>query len=102
MLYSVGHWVMGVRLAKATYWSKYSAVASVGVIHQGHITQARTVLAPYLPKENSNGGSAYEKGGSLYALGLIFAGHGESEIPFLLQQLSTASKMGDGHSQQVF
>lgn len=62
-------------LGRATNWAKFSAVASLGVIHKGHVTEAKNVLSPYLPKPDV-AGSPYEKGGSLYALGLVYANHG--------------------------
>jgi 26S proteasome regulatory subunit N2 len=48
------------------------------------------VLEPYLPKEAGAGGAEYELGGGLYALGLIYASHGASVVPYLQEQLSTA------------
>lgn len=67
-------------LGKATNWSKFSATAALGVIHKGNLSQGRKILQPYLP---GSSGSHYTKGGSLYALGLIFAGHGRETIDYL-------------------
>lgn len=67
-------------LGKATNWSKFSATAALGVIHKGNLSQGRNILKPYLPGST---GSAYTKGGSLFALGLIFAGHGRETIDYL-------------------
>lgn len=67
-------------LGKASNWSKFSATAALGVIHKGNLSQGRSILKPYLPGST---GSAYTKGGSLFALGLIFAGHGRETIDFL-------------------
>lgn len=67
-------------LGKATNWSKFSATAALGVIHKGNLSQGRKILQPYLP---GSSGSHYTKGGSLYALGLIFAGHGRETIEYL-------------------
>lgn len=67
-------------LGKASNWSKFSATAALGVIHKGNLSQGRNILKPYLPESN---GSAYTKGGSLFALGLIFAGHGGETIDYL-------------------
>ena len=64
--------------------AKFSATASMGVIHAGHTTEAMTLLEPYLPPSppddltaehtvSSTGG--YSEGGSLYALGLIHGSH---------------------------
>lgn len=69
-------------MRKASNWSKFSATASLGVVHIGHITEAMTLLEPYLPPNpssdvidsmSSKGG--YAEGGSLYALGLIHGSH---------------------------
>lgn len=67
-------------LGKATSWSKFSATAALGVIHKGNLSQGRNILKPYLP---GSSGSAHTKGGSLFALGLIFAGHGRETIDYL-------------------
>ena len=66
--------------------AKFSATASLGVIHAGHITEAMHLLEPYLPPnpadDGDGGGGAvvspsggYAEGGSLYALGLIHGSH---------------------------
>ena len=65
-------------LAKAVNWSKFTATAALGVIHRGNLGQGQKLLEPYLPKEQIagvNAGSVYSQGGSLYALGLIYANH---------------------------
>ncbi|MCJ1375406.1 proteasome regulatory particle base subunit [Loxospora ochrophaea] len=65
-------------LGKAVNWSKFTATAALGVIHRGNLGQGQKLLEPYLPKEQiagANTGSAYSQGGSLYALGLIYANH---------------------------
>lgn len=67
-------------LGKATNWSKFSATAALGVIHKGNLSQGRNILKPYLPGSSS---AAHTKGGSLFALGLIFAGHGRETIDYL-------------------
>ena len=58
--------------------AKFSATASLGVVHAGHITEAMSLLEPYLPPApNADGAEpiastgGYAEGGSLYALGLI-------------------------------
>lgn len=63
--------------------AKFSATASMGVIHAGHTTEAMTLLEPYLPPSPPDDGSehnvattgGYSEGGSLYALGLIHGSH---------------------------
>ncbi|KAF1941549.1 26S proteasome regulatory complex, non-ATPase subcomplex, Rpn2/Psmd1 subunit [Clathrospora elynae] len=79
-------------LGKAVNWSKFSATAALGVIHRGNITQGQKLLEPYLPKDSVSSGSHYEQGGSLYALGLIYANHGSNVLEFLLKQFQNASE----------
>lgn len=67
-------------LGKATNWSKFSATAALGVIHKGNLSQGKNILKPYLPTAS---GAPHTKGGSLFALGLIFAGHGRETIDYL-------------------
>eukprot|EP01135_Chromosphaera_perkinsii_P001840 Nk52_evm19s211 gene=Nk52_evmTU19s211 len=77
-------------LARATNWAKFGATASLGVIHKGHIGSGHKILQPYLPQPGVNG-SAYSEGGSLFAMGLIHANHGEHISKYLLTQLKTAT-----------
>jgi len=67
-------------LKRATNWSKFSATASLGVIHKGNVKPSMELLEPYLPSELSSGvsQSPYSEGGALYALGLIHACEGSS------------------------
>ena len=61
--------------------AKFSATASLGVIHASHVTEAMHLLQPYLPPNPNGEGDGgvtpvsptggYAEGGSLYALGLI-------------------------------
>ncbi|AFZ81480.1 26S proteasome regulatory subunit, putative [Theileria equi strain WA] len=60
-------------LAKANNWAKFTATASIGVIHKGFANQSRKVLASYLPIEPGSG--SFSEGGALYALGLIHSNH---------------------------
>ncbi|KAK5104593.1 proteasome regulatory particle base subunit [Lithohypha guttulata] len=73
-------------LGKAINWSKFTATAALGVIHQGNINHVDRLLSPYLPKTSSGGplqGSAYSQGGSLYAYGLICANHKGKAVDFI-------------------
>ncbi|RHY32693.1 hypothetical protein DYB32_002344, partial [Aphanomyces invadans] len=67
-------------LGKASNWAKFTATASIGVIHKGHVRESMNLLAPYLPQ--AGGGAAptspYSEGGALYALGLIHANQGST------------------------
>ncbi|GMM37663.1 proteasome regulatory particle base subunit [Saccharomycopsis crataegensis] len=67
-------------LGKSSNWSKFTATAALGVIHKGNLSQGKTILEPYLPERT---GSHYSQGGSLFALGLIFAGHGNEIIDYM-------------------
>ncbi|KAI5808617.1 armadillo-type protein [Peziza echinospora] len=79
-------------LSKAVNWSKFSATAALGVIHKGNLSQGMKLLDPYLPKQGvSGGGSPYSQGGSLYALGLIYANHGTDVLDFLRAQFKNTN-----------
>lgn len=77
-------------LARATNWAKFTATASLGVIHKGHEKEALNLMSTYLPKDSSPG-SAYSEGGGLYALGLIHANHGGNITDYLLNQVKDAT-----------
>ena len=79
-------------LGRATNWAKFGATAGLGVIHRGHVAQGRQLMAPYLPRDAGApaAGSPYSEGGALYALGLIYAAHGEPIRPFLQASLRSA------------
>ena len=78
-------------LGKAVNWSKFSATAALGAIHRGNLSQGMRLLEPYLPRDTSvTPGSPYSQGGSLYALGLIYANHGAEIIEFLKNKLMAA------------
>ena len=79
-------------LSRATNWAKFSATAGLGVIHRGHLSQGKALMAPYLPSASGAGGSSspYPEGGALFALGLIHADRGLAIKDFLLQSLRNA------------
>ncbi|KAK5936693.1 proteasome regulatory particle base subunit [Knufia obscura] len=73
-------------LGKAINWSKFTATAALGVIHQGNINHVDRLLSPYLPKGPAAGpaqGSAFSQGGSLYAYGLVCANHKGKAVDFI-------------------
>lgn len=74
-------------LARATNWAKFTATGSLGVIHRGHETEARSLMQSYLPRDGGAATSGYSEGGALYALGIIHANHGGGIIDYLLTQL---------------
>lgn len=74
-------------VAKANLWSKFSATASLGTIHQGNNSKAMEILNPYFPGALATP-SWYTHGGSLYALGLIHAGdRNQDVITFILNAI---------------
>lgn len=77
-------------LARATNWAKFTATASLGIIHKGHEKESLKLMGSYLPKDGGSG-SAYQEGGGLYALGLIHSNHGDSIKEYLLQQLKNST-----------
>ncbi|KAI9796755.1 MAG: proteasome regulatory particle base subunit [Piccolia ochrophora] len=79
-------------LGKAVNWSKFTATAALGVIHRGNITQGQKLLEPYLPRDAVVAGSVYSQGGSLFALGLIYANHGTRVLDYLRDQFRKASE----------
>ncbi|EDO14982.1 hypothetical protein Kpol_387p8 [Vanderwaltozyma polyspora DSM 70294] len=81
-------------LGKAQNWAKFTATASLGVIHRGNLADGKKVMAPYLP--GSRATSRYIKGGSLYGLGLIYAGFGRDVIDYLKGHITeNSSNCGD-------
>jgi 26S proteasome regulatory subunit N2 len=80
-------------LRKATNWAKFTAVASIGVVHKGHVHESMKLLQPYLP-QNGISGSSFAESGALCALGLIHANKGGSgdstTISYLTEALRNA------------
>ncbi|KAI9766582.1 MAG: proteasome regulatory particle base subunit [Geoglossum simile] len=81
-------------LGKAVNWSKFTATAALGVIHKGNLSQGMKLLEPYLPRDAVSPGSVFSQGGSLYALGLIYANHGTTShvLSYLRDQFKNASE----------
>lgn len=82
-------------LGKAVNWSKFTATAALGVIHRGNLGQGQKLLEPYLPKDQvagANPGSAYSQGGSLYALGLIYANHETFALELIRNHFTKATE----------
>lgn len=76
-------------LAKAKNWAKFTAIASMGVVHKGHIHQSMALLQPYLP-QGGESTSPYSESGALYALGLIHANKGGNGDSTTIKFLSDA------------
>lgn len=83
-------------LGKAVNWSKFTATAALGVIHQGNINQAQRLLNPYLPRPTAgvggSTGSVYSQGGSLFAYGLICANHKGKAVDFIRRKFKEATE----------
>jgi len=78
-------------LGRAKNWAKFTATASIGVIHKGHHDQSLKLLQPYLPQEQvASDALAFQEGGALYALGLIHANCGD-KTDYLLNALQNAN-----------
>ncbi|CAR21235.1 proteasome regulatory particle base subunit RPN2 [Lachancea thermotolerans CBS 6340] len=81
-------------LGKAQNWAKFTATASLGVIHKGNLSDGKKIMEPYLP--GSRAASRYIKGGSLYGLGLIYAGYGREIIDYMKSHvIENSSSVGD-------
>ncbi|KAL4929126.1 proteasome regulatory particle base subunit RPN2 [Aspergillus undulatus] len=83
-------------LGKAVNWSKFTATAALGVIHRGNLNSGQKLLQPYLPKDAIVGvgssASVYSSGGSLFALGLIYANHGGMAVNYIREQFKKATE----------
>lgn len=76
-------------LGRASCWSKFTAVASIGVVHKGHVHESMNLLQPYLPTAGMST-SPYSESGALYALGLIHANKGGSGDSTAISYLQNA------------
>ena len=59
------------------------------MIHRGHVKQAMSLMAPYLPQQGMSA-SPYSEGGALFALGIIHANHSSDIRSYLLNALRNA------------
>ena len=62
-------------LARLSDWSRYTAAASLGVVHRGHTDEIMNLLKPYLPNRGSVSPLPFQEAGALYALGLAMCGN---------------------------
>ena len=81
-------------LGKAVNWSKFTATASLGVIHRGNLGNGQRILQPYLPKDNPSSAntSVYSQGGGLYAMGLIYANHETDALNHIREHFKRATE----------
>lgn len=85
-------------LGKANHWSKFSATSAFGVIHKGNLLQGRKVLEPYLPGNTSN---AHTNGGSLFGVGLVYAGQHSEILPYLREILENNSTNVENNDSDI-
>lgn len=78
-------------LGRASNWAKFTATASIGVVHKGHVKESMNLLQPYLPQGGISS-SPYSEGGALYALGLIHASKGGAGNQDIITYLHQALK----------
>jgi 26S proteasome regulatory subunit N2 len=86
-------------LGRAKNWAKFTTVASIGVVHKGHVHESMNLLQPYLP-QGGESSSPYSEGGALYALGLIHANKGGNGDSATITYLSDALRNG-GNNEMV-
>jgi 26S proteasome regulatory subunit N2 len=86
-------------LGKASNWAKFSAVASIGVVHKGHVHESMNLLQPYLPQGGISS-SPFSESGALCALGLIHANKGGSGDSKTISYLSNALR-NSGNNETV-
>ena len=78
-------------LSKANLWSKFTAIAALGVLHKGQHTNAMTILEPYLPQQVST--EQHSESGSLLALGLIYVKHAQPSITTIFENQLNSSEV---------
>lgn len=86
-------------LRKANNWAKFTAVASIGVVHKGHVHESMNLLQPYLP-QGGQSTSPFSESGALYALGLIHANKGGAGDSGTINYLTDALRNA-GNSEVV-
>ena len=60
-------------VAKQTNWGRFSATATLGMIHMGNKESAETILNPYISGQGGGSSSPFSTAGAYYAYGLIHA-----------------------------
>jgi 26S proteasome regulatory subunit N2 len=83
-------------LGKATNWARFTAAATLGVIHMGNTEKGLEIMKPYLP--GSAVPSNYAQAGGYYGLGLIYSNTNDDYIMNFLQDAQTMPN----NSREVF
>jgi len=77
--------------ARSTNWGRFSATASLGVIHMGNKAEALNVLNPYFSGGVGNQSSPYSTAGAYYAYGLIHAnGYSQQTVKYFLDGINNS------------
>lgn len=88
--------------AKATNWARFTATASLGVIHMGNVDKGMEVMKPYMPGSSAVP-SIYAQAGSYYGLGLIYANtNDEKVLNLLLDALTLPSNSREAFQHGIF
>ncbi len=87
-------------LGRSQQWAKFTATATVGVLHKGHTSEAMTVLKPFLP-DGSVGPLPFQEAGAMYALGLIHGPVGASSSKPVIEYLRNALRTYSSSEQIV-
>ena len=75
--------------SKATHWSKFQLVSTLGSIHKGNHLHSMELLKPYF---NTNPLNHYAFGGALYAMGLIHSNtKDQTIIQFIIDCITSHS-----------
>lgn len=62
----------------AKKWEKFSATASLGFIHRGHLQQGHSLMTSCLTQNGASGEeSPFFEARALYSFGLIHENHGD-------------------------
>jgi 26S proteasome regulatory subunit N2 len=89
-------------IAKATNWARFTASASLGVIHKGNVEKGLEVMKPFMPG-SATVPSIYAQAGSYYGLGLIYANTNDEKIlNMLLEALNQPSNSRECFQHGIF
>lgn len=87
-------------LARAQQWAKFTATATVGVLHKGHTSEAMNVLKTFLP-DGSVGPLPFQEAGAMYGLGLIHGPVGAAGSSTVIEYLRNALRQYSASEQIV-
>lgn len=87
-------------LARAQQWAKFTATATVGVLHKGHTAEAMNVLKTFLP-DGSVGPLPFQEAGAMYGLGLIHGPVGATSSSKVIEYLRNALRQYSSSEQIV-